>query len=62
MDPYYHQTPWEIVYDDNGQILGVVYRLLGGDRDQNICQANGRGQNDAKRKMGKRKRATVSGI
>lgn len=34
MDPYFHQIPWEIIEDDKGEVIGVVYRVLGGERNE----------------------------
>lgn len=27
-DPYFNDVPWEIIYDDHGQVIGVVYILI----------------------------------
>lgn len=26
-DPYFSEIPWEIIYDDNGKVIGEVFLL-----------------------------------
>ncbi len=46
-DPFFQTTPWEIIYDDEGRVIGEVYKLpkevasegmwRGAKRSEKIC-------------------------
>lgn len=31
-DPFFQDVPWDIIFDDDGQLIGEVYVLLGAAR------------------------------
>lgn len=40
VDPYFQDIPWDIIKDDNGRVIGEVYRILSTPpprRRQNKC-------------------------
>ncbi len=40
IDPFFQETPWECVYDENGKVIGEVYVLTWGEKGDGVKNEN----------------------
>lgn len=36
VDPFFQDTPWDLIYDDAGRQIGEVYMLLGDEKREGM--------------------------